>query len=238
MRAARPGRLLTITGDESSPLAALADLNICVDWAVEESICQTRSFSNLWIALLAIIAIWGNDDELAGGLERLVAELPARLEALEPQIKSLAGSLESAASFFVLGSGVPYGAACEGTYILIEMAQTSAHFFQTLELRHGPMVVVDEHSVVILLASRGGSRYERRVIAEARAKGARTVVVCDTCDPSAEETTFSLGRAHRDEVTALFASVIMQAVAYYLAVARGRNPDSPEGLVPWIDLHA
>lgn len=238
LRSACPGRLVSITGDPGSPLAAMSDLNISVDCAVEESICQTRSFSSLFIAMLAIIAIWGRDDELSGELERLVAEMPSMLETLEPQIKSLADSIRSAHTFFVLGSGVSYGAACEGAYILIEMAQMRAHFYQTLELRHGPMVVVDGDSVVILLASREEGGYERRVIAEARAKGARAIVVCDNDEACEADAAFSIGRVCRDEVTALFSSAVMQAIAYYLAVARGKNPDSPEGLVPWIDLNA
>jgi hypothetical protein len=39
------------------------------------------------------------------------------------------------------GHGEQYGTTCEGAYIVVEMAQMPAGVYQTIELRHGPIVL-------------------------------------------------------------------------------------------------
>ena len=55
------------------------------------------------------------------------------------------------------------------------MSITYSQAFHPMEYRHGPISLIDEHSVVVMLYSPGTAVEEAKLVAEVQAKGARVI---------------------------------------------------------------
>jgi fructoselysine-6-P-deglycase FrlB-like protein len=125
--------VLSITGEESTPVAKAATRNISLPFADEESVVQTRFATS-------VLALWrrhfGHDIERLASLaqEALVAPLPDRL-----------GSFKQ---FVFLGQGAGVGLANEAALKLREASLSWTEAYASMELRHGPISVLDAHSLV------------------------------------------------------------------------------------------
>lgn len=86
--------------------------------------------------------------------------------------KALAGVLAGRSHFVYLGAGPMYGIAGEGSIKLQEMSLSYAHTYHTMEYRHGPVSLVDEKTVAILLYSSDTREEEAKLAAELSEKGA------------------------------------------------------------------
>lgn len=125
--------VIVITARPDSPASAMAGTCVALDFADEEAIVQTRFATTamaLWRAQL------GHDVlSLARDAERqLRADLPARLTQHR--------------QFVFLGQGAGLGIANEAALKMREAALLWAEAYPSMEFRHGPFSVIDEHSLV------------------------------------------------------------------------------------------
>jgi glucosamine--fructose-6-phosphate aminotransferase (isomerizing) len=86
--------------------------------------------------------------------------------------KALAGKLAGRSHFVYLGAGPLYGIAGEGSIKVQEMSLSFAQTYHTMEYRHGPVSLVDDKTVAILLYSVDTREEEARLAAELSEKGA------------------------------------------------------------------
>jgi fructoselysine-6-P-deglycase FrlB-like protein len=125
--------VLAITGADGTPVANAATRNISLDFADEQAVVQTRfatSVLALWRAHLGHDV--GHLAELAE--ERLAAPLPDGL-----------GSYEQ---FVFLGQGPGAGLANEAALKLREASLAWTEAYPSMELRHGPISLLEAHSLV------------------------------------------------------------------------------------------
>jgi len=129
---------VAITADGSTPIAAVADALIALDFADEESVVQTR-FATTELALL--LTHLGCDIEPAAQAAGrvLAAELPAALTA--------------GRQFTFLGTGWTCGLASEAALKLRESAGMWSEAYPAMEFRHGPIAVTGPGSVVWMLGT-------------------------------------------------------------------------------------
>lgn len=132
-------RLVAITCDAESPLAAAAHEVVCLDWIQEQSVVQTGSATSALLLLRAVI------DRLAG--RHPPSALPGALEqAMQRPLPS-----EGIDHVVVLGSGWRYGVACEAALKAQEMALVWSERYLPLEYRHGPISCADARTLVLIL---------------------------------------------------------------------------------------
>ena len=130
--------VLAITGAESTPIAKAATRNISLPFADEESVVQTRFATS-------VLALWrshlGHDIEHLADLARetLLAPLPERL-----------GSYNQ---FVFLGQGPGVGLANEAALKLREASLSWTEAYPSMELRHGPISLLEAHSLVWSLSA-------------------------------------------------------------------------------------
>jgi fructoselysine-6-P-deglycase FrlB-like protein len=127
-----------ITGVVDSPLAAVAERTLVLDFADERSVVQTR-FATGALALLR--ASLGHDLRLAiGDAERALAEpIPYDPVAFE--------------HFVFLGHGWTVGLAHEAALKLREAAQAYTESYPAMEYRHGPVSVAGPKTLVWILGT-------------------------------------------------------------------------------------
>ncbi|MBO9604459.1 MAG: SIS domain-containing protein [Paenibacillaceae bacterium] len=231
--------VLTVVEYADSPLEALADVSLFLPWCNETGVCQTRSFNNLYMVSLLLAGIFGGDRGLIDEVGRYVNEAQAAIERTRPAIEAFVNAQANWTNVVALGSGSQFGIACEGALILIEVAQVPASYYMTLELRHGPMVMVGGDTAVFLFSGTKDAslrKLEEDLARDCRGKQAAVVALCDVAPFAGADVVFELGYPARSEIVALFGSYVMQGMAYYKAVKNGVNPDAPAGLSPLIRI--
>jgi glutamine---fructose-6-phosphate transaminase (isomerizing) len=216
------GDVLAVTCAADSALARAADATLAAPAAREQSLAQTRTFTSMMLG----VATW-----LLGPAHRAVhaALGAAGRETLEAG-PSLLDALVRAEvrSYFFLGSGPLYGLACEAMLKMTEMALAPARAFHTLELRHGPISLVDEHTAIVALLEQPDG-LEADVLTDMAGLGARTVAVAPAPVPAAQHAVV-LG----SDVAPVWRDVLylpaLQLLAHERAVRSGLDPDRPTNL--------
>jgi glucosamine--fructose-6-phosphate aminotransferase (isomerizing) len=225
------GEVLAITCDDASALAQAADLNLATNAAQEKSVAQTRSFSSMAVLAEALAAHVAGIDAAAQ-----LAPLPSRCERLLTDYAELAQTLgqdREIQRFFFLGTGYLHGIANEAMLKMKEMSLAYSEAFHTLEFRHGPMSMVDEHALIVGLLSEASQAHEVAVLEQMHARGARILAISENGSglPASE-------RVHevvlRSGVPAWARTIlylpVLQLMAYHRALTNGQNPDRPAHL--------
>lgn len=228
--------ILAITCDSHSSLAHRADFVLAADAAQEQSMAQTRSFSSMALLAQALAAHLAGQDAV-----RILAPLPQigeRLLSAYRPIASRLGQSQDIDRFFFLGAGFLYGMACEAMLKMKEMALSYSEAFHPLEFRHGPMAMVDEHSLVVGLVSPEALQPELAVLQHMHRLGGMVLALGDLDEPEihsfAEIVNLSSGLpAWARPVLYL---PVLQLLAFYRALARGQDPDRPHNLQAVIQL--
>lgn len=222
------GETLAITCYPESALADRCDYLIEVPAGQEQSVAQTRSFTNMMLAATAL-ALGPPSSAVVESVPLSARDLLQRHTALAEQI----AEQKDFSRFFYLGSHALFGLASEAMLKMKEMSLSYAEAFHFLEFRHGPMSMISDQSVVVgLLEPRAGS-YELAVLRDMKALGAQVAVVAPQgAVPNTEAIdhliAFSnIGGLMWEQVLYL---PILQLIALERALAKGLNPDSPKNL--------
>lgn len=156
--------VIGITCAEGSALTRHADRAIYAPTHAEEGIVMTASAS---LMLMVGLALAGADTG---------ASFAAPAETVLLALDTLDfGFLDGRSHFVFLGGGANYGVAVEGSLKLQEMSLSYTQAFHPMEYRHGPVSLVDERTLVVLLYSDKTATEEAKLCAELQAKGALVI---------------------------------------------------------------
>lgn len=222
------GDLLVLTCYPESALASLGNVTLAFPEAQERSVVQTRSFSTLYLATVALTALWAGEDSLLEAMEA-VPDLGRRWL---PDCASLAAQIARAGQverFFWLGSGPRYGLACELSLKMKEMALSSSEAFHFLEFRHGPKSVVGPGVLVVGLCSSAHMSYEQEVLQEVEALGGSALAL-------GEDPRIGLAPGMPEAVRNMLYLPLGQLMALEHALSKGLDPDAPSHLEPVVRL--
>ncbi len=226
---------LAIAAKEDSPLSELAELTLEIPWAFDESVCQTRTVTNFYAANLILIGILADD-------EKLLAEIDAAVKDGERFMAEYKGMAETIAKedwdkVVILADSELEGIGAEAALAFAEIPQLPANYYHVLDVRHGPMVLIDEKTLVVAALSPEENELQLALIQDLRKNKARVIAVSmgEKRDLGANREVF-VPQYENFAVLGIPFIFIPQAIAFYKALERGLNPDQPGGLAPWIDL--
>jgi glucosamine--fructose-6-phosphate aminotransferase (isomerizing) len=223
------GDVLTLSAYPEATLPTLGTLNVLFPAAQEESMAQTRAFTVLHLASVALGALWMDNKALWEELQQLPDALARILGRYDEQLTALGGDL-ALERFYFLGSGLRYGLACEASLKMKEMTLSHSEPFHVLEYRHGPKSMVNDATLVMNFRSPVLGTHEEAVLAEVRAMGGRTLTAGESgCDISFDS---GLGEV----AASVLCLPAAQLVALARARAKGLDPDSPANLSPFVLL--
>src|SRR4051794_17251542 len=177
----RGGALLGIGCDAQTTLMRMAECVIELPAGRERSVAQTRSFAGMFVAVVALMAHLA-ETPAAVALRAELERLPQLGEGFVERARAEIGQFAvdpTIERIFFLGSGVRYGLACEATMKTKEMSLTNSEPFHIPEFRHGPMSMVDEHTVVVGMIGASAPEEELAVLREAHTYGARTLALLE-----------------------------------------------------------
>ena len=230
-------RLISIVCKNNSEAAGKSDLAIEIPWAFDESVCQTRTVTNLYTANLLLVAYISGDTVLESNIKLVIEEGSEYIKKWECPIKE-------AASFewdyaVMLADGELAGIASEGALAFKEICCCRSNHHHVLDLRHGPMVGINNKTLVIAALSHSDGSYQRDLIRDIiDNRGAKVIVYTpqkiEPIDGVMLHVTSSL------PVDAASAGIpfifIPQIAALTRAAALNVNPDAPDRLSAWIKL--
>jgi glucosamine--fructose-6-phosphate aminotransferase (isomerizing) len=243
-------KVMAITNVVDSSMARDADAVLYTRAGPEIGVAATKTHLAQIVAMellaLYLAQVRGTKypGEVASLLEVLL-ELPAKVEGVlahDDEIGAIARKYADVRDFFFLGRGVGYPVALEGALKLKEISYARAEGYPAGEMKHGPIALIEEGTVVVAVATR--SHLHQKIMSnvqEVRARGATVVLVANEGD---EETA-----AMADDVlpvpsvpkrAELFAPAVdvvaLQLFAYALAKARGRDVDQPRNLAKTVTV--
>lgn len=154
-------KTIAISCEPETTLLKIADTGVYLPTHAQEGIVMTVSASLMLLAGL----------RMAGVKIGSVAEAETVLRTAEGVVPLIKGR----SHFVYLGAGTLYGMATEGCLKLQEMSITFSQAFHPLEYRHGPISLIDDQSVVVMLYSHDTLEEEAKVAKEVQAKGAKVI---------------------------------------------------------------
>ncbi len=207
-----------ITCASGSGLAAACDRIVFAETHPAEGIVMTASASLMLLMGLQLIGI------------PVDAAVVDAAEAALAATDAVAAELIAGRSHFVyLGGGPLYGIAVEGALKLLEMSQTFAQAFHPLEYRHGPISLLDERTVGVMLYGDARPDDEALLVAEMQEKGARVIGFGGPGD-------ISVPLAVAGALAGLAVLPALQLIGERVAEANGRDTLQPRHLTKVVML--
>lgn len=229
-------KILSFVCTVNSNAATVSDWSVELPWAFDESVCQTRSVTNLFAGALSFFAGVAGCKEITAGLQSLVKGGAQYLTQIEKTAQKLAEAPWK--EVMVLCDGGGYGVAEEAALAFNEIAYAHSACKHVLDVRHGPMILIDRSTLVLAQLTKEGFEYERDLIYDLIQRGAQIAVVSDEPLPQIEGVSaqFAFGGPLHNAVSAVLLLNAAQMLSYYRAVNLGLDPDNPAGLDAWIAL--
>ncbi|GAA1811678.1 glutamine--fructose-6-phosphate transaminase (isomerizing) [Brevibacterium celere] len=239
-------KVIAICNTFGSTIPRESDAVLYTHAGPEIAVASTKAFLSQVVACyllgLYLAQLRGNKfrDEISLILKELQT-IPEKIQRIldegKDQVLELARRNEDVGSVLFLGRHVGYPVAMEGALKLKELAYIHAEGFAAGELKHGPIALIDDGQLVIIVvpSKRGRDSLHAKVISniqEVRARGANTVVIAEEGDEEVRE--FASEVIYVPETTTLMAPLLttvpLQIFAMELATAKGLDVDQPRNL--------
>ena len=234
-------RVLSIVNVVGSTIANESD-DVIYTWAGPEiSVASTKAYSTqLAVIYLLTLYIGEKLGRLsAEELDRYIAELQQIPELIEKMlahkenIQFFASRYFNAGDMYFIGRNVDYAASLEASLKLKEISYIHSEAYAAGELKHGPISLIEDGTLVIALATDG--RLFDKMMSNIREVKARGAVVLGLATEDRTEIAgqtdmvFYIPKISPFMLPSL--SVIpMQLFAYYVASMKGCDIDKPRNL--------
>jgi len=239
----RAATVLGLTNVIGSTLTRVSRVYICQQSGPEIGVAATKTFtsqlsvlSQLALRLAKMRGKISQDemDFLAEKLEKLPETVEVIIQKQEEKIKQIAKKYKDAKTFFFLGRGISSATALEGRLKLMEIAYVPAIAFPAGESKHGPISLIEPGFPVVFVCPKDETRKTLMSnIMEMKARGASIIAVVEEGDEEIEKLADDYVEVPKGipEVLSPVPFVTpLQLLAYYMAVEKGYNPDTPRNL--------
>jgi len=226
--------ILSISMVEDSPIGAMSEINLEFPWAFDESVCQTRTVTNLYSILLYIVALITSQSSLIDEIKQVTASGSEYMNEYSESIKNIAG--KDWRNAVVLADGVVEGIAEEGALAFKEICQLPSNHYNLLDSRHGPAVLFNKGTLIIFFLSDPENGFLQNLVKEYRDKGCIVVVAGAGASLPDADLCVQLPAVKHREVLGIPFIFIPQLLSLEKAMAIGVDPDNPVDLSPWIKL--
>jgi glucosamine--fructose-6-phosphate aminotransferase (isomerizing) len=217
---------LGIINAVGSSIARLCEHVIHMHVGPEIGVASTKAFTGQIAALYVFAIRMGLAREALAPADarrrvRDLMQVPVRVEEILTQadeIQRLSEKYMYAQNALYLGRGTGFPHA-EG--------------YDAAEMKHGPIALIDQRMPSVFLALKG-SRYEKIIsnLREVKSRGGRIIAIASHDDGEIQQWADDIIRVHDDRgiMNSIVCAVPLQLIAYYVAVARGNDPDKPRNL--------
>ena len=218
---------LSVTNDESSSLAAAADVHLWLRAGNEKSVAATKTYTaELFLLYLLIAALDSSEPEPE------VQQLPEQARRVLEVAWEGVERYRYAPYMTVASRGYNFATAKEAALKLMETTYTVTEAFSEADLRHGPMAMIGRDFPVVLIVPPGRAYQSMDSLAKSLAsRGAELAVIGGDPDLVSEAAAgFLVPVSCPEELSPILYALPAQLLALGVAELRGLDPDSPRGL--------
>jgi len=152
---------------------------------------------------------------------------------ISDEVKKVAKKTWKSDNFLYLGRGINFPVALEGALKLKEISYIHAEGYPAAEMKHGPIALIDENMPVVFIAPQDES-FSKILsnIEEVKARKGFIITITDKVNTSLESLSnfiLTIPSTHK-HVFPITCSIILQMLAYELAVYRDCEIDQPRNL--------
>lgn len=209
--------IVALTNVLGSSLYRLADYKILLGAGQEVAVASTKAFTAKLAIILKLL-----------GLDSGLIKAAAALSLDRKKIRTLSQTIKDCDHIFVIGRGISYPIALEAALKIKEVSYIHAEAYAAGELKHGPIALIDKGTPAIVLAPNDETLTDMISSAhEIKARGGLIIGISPQPNPVFD---IHLPVSDLKQATAITMTVVVQLLAYDLAIARGLNPDKPRNL--------
>lgn len=233
------GQVIGLVNVVGSTIARECDGGIYLHAGPEVSVASTKALTHMGVGFSLLALLIGRVHDLSvadgqriiAGLQRLPGDIASVL-AGEDRIAEIARGLATAQSLFFIGRVRGFPVAREGAQKLKEISYRHAEAYQTSELKHGPLALIEESLPTVAVIPQD-ELAERNVAAaeQIRARGGRVFAVTHAgvdLDGIADQR-IDVPR-NEPELDPILLMIPMQLLALHAAKTRGLDIDRPRNL--------
>ena len=219
---------------DNTPLAEKSELVLSMPWAFDESVCQTRCVTNFYFSGAFIFCKLAGNKAVLDDLQSVIENGSAFMKKAENLADELADRPWNHS--VVLADAELEGLAEEGALVFKEVCQLPSNYYHLMDLRHGPMVLLGEKTLVIA-ALGAKNKLEYDLLSDVKKKNAQLVTFSDV-QPELNTAEYSIvyGTPLSHIALGIPLIILCQMIAYKKSKITGADPDKPTGLDAWIKL--
>jgi len=228
---------VSITAFSKSPIAEFSDEVIITPGGRDRAGPMTRSYITELVALhmLAIQSAKINPEtaDLGRSLETQITTLSGLVETFlkenDNHVQDIAEICHCRKIIFFLGAGPNWPTALEASLKVQEATRIYSCGFELEEVAHGPRVLLDKDSVVVIIEPDGKALQRSLSVAKGLSElGALIIVLTSKGESELTEIANEkiLMRGEIDElISPILYIVPLQLLTYYISIKKGLNPD-------------
>ena len=219
---------LTVTNDDVSAMAQVAQHHLFLRAGQEESVAATKTYTAELMMLYLLVSALKGEESPDDGARRLPGHLRQVLEAEWKGTERY----RYAEYMVVTSRGFNLATAEEAALKLMETTYLVAQAFSAADLRHGPIAMIGHDFPVLAIAPSGRAQPGMETLVEnLRDRGAELLVVSDNRTMLGKASArFHIPESPHEELSPIACAIPIQLLAENLARLKGLNPDSPRGL--------
>jgi len=239
----RAATVLGLTNAIGSTLTRVSRVYISQQSGPEIGVAATKTFTSQ-LSVMAQVALklakkrgkvsQDEMDYLAERLDKMPETVDTIVRTQEEKVKQIAKKYKDAKVFFFLGRGISTATAYEGRLKLMEIAYVPAIAFPAGESKHGPISLVEPGFPVVFVCPKDDTRKTLiGNIMEMKARGASIIAVVEEGDEEVQRLAddfIEVSKGIPDVLSPISYVIPLQLLAYYIALERGYNPDTPRNL--------
>ena len=220
--------VVSITNDQTSPMALEADFALNLFANKELSVAATKTFTTELYILAKIVSVMSNNS-LENELKR-VPQFMEKVFNVEENIKRVAEQFSSTSLTYILARGPLYAVAQEAALKLLETTYIHAKAYATSDFHHGPFAAIDETVQTVIFLEKG-VMYQDMLEMINKIELSHGKLIIFTNDESYINRNPVIYLPETSFITSAFVfSCAVQLFSYYVALSKGLNPDLPRGL--------
>jgi len=223
-----------------SSISRETDAGIFTHAGPEIGVASTKAFTAQLTVLIMLALKIGRKKgvskdrgkDLVNALKNIDQNVSELLQNVE-DVKKVAKATSMVSNYLYLGRGVNFPVALEGALKLKEISYIHAEGYPAAEMKHGPIALIDKDMPVVFIAPHDDTFSKILAnIEEVKARGGTIITITDKVNDSItslSDFVLITPETHK-YIFPINCSIILQILAYELAVCRNCEIDQPRNL--------
>lgn len=215
----------------------------------EVAVASTKTFNSQNI-VLSLLALWFSQIhnineskriEYITELRNMPHSIKELLDYIEPECKQVAEFMKNVNSCFVLGKGIMEHYSKEGALKIKEISYIHAEGYSAVALKHGPFSLLEKNVPTIILHTYFTNDDDvirsESAIEEIATRESPIILITDKINEKLKQKCkFIIKVPENHKFSGILFSIVMQLIAYHLAIKRDIDPDRPRNLAKCVTV--